>query len=343
MPAPRVFVSSTFYDLRYIRENLEYFIRSLGYEPVLSERGAVFFDPEVEVQEAAVGAVPSCQMLVLIIGGRFGQQYKPDPEQSVTNAEYKKAVETKVPIFALIERTVHEQYKVYRGNKDNPELDAASIEYPDVDSVKVFDFIEEVQGQAANNALVPFADFGDMESYLRQQWASMMFTFLSSQSEARRVADMVSAVSEVSQKIEFLTTEVVKSVGDKPTRAAAEMYDIVLAHPGVDKLARGNATPTPDAILSNTTAEKYFAAAGIEFVPTEPVPGQTDNVQSRFEISTANDDGNLVKIITSDYTEIMKTYRALRRRLLKIIKEYNLTPADYLKRDVRRRRTAIEG
>ena len=37
MAVPRVFVSSTCYDLKYIRENLKYFIRSLGYEPVLSE------------------------------------------------------------------------------------------------------------------------------------------------------------------------------------------------------------------------------------------------------------------------------------------------------------------
>ncbi len=30
MPTPRVFVSSTCYDLKYIRENLKFFIRNLG-------------------------------------------------------------------------------------------------------------------------------------------------------------------------------------------------------------------------------------------------------------------------------------------------------------------------
>jgi hypothetical protein len=39
MAAPKVFVSSTWYDLRYIRENLKYFISNLRYEPVLSEEG----------------------------------------------------------------------------------------------------------------------------------------------------------------------------------------------------------------------------------------------------------------------------------------------------------------
>ncbi len=49
MPAPRVFISSTLYDLKYIRENLKFFVRSFGYEPVLSEEGAIFYDPKLSV------------------------------------------------------------------------------------------------------------------------------------------------------------------------------------------------------------------------------------------------------------------------------------------------------
>ena len=45
MAIPRVFISSTCYDLKYIRGNLLYLVRSLGYEPVLSEEGDVFYDP----------------------------------------------------------------------------------------------------------------------------------------------------------------------------------------------------------------------------------------------------------------------------------------------------------
>ena len=50
MAIPRVFVSSTCYDLKYIRENLKYFIRTLGYEPVLSEEGSVYYDPQRDTQ-----------------------------------------------------------------------------------------------------------------------------------------------------------------------------------------------------------------------------------------------------------------------------------------------------
>ena len=325
MPAPRVFVSSTFYDLRYIRENLKYFVKSLGYEPVLSEEGSIYYDPKAHVHEAAVAEVPSCQMLVLIIGGRYGQEYKLDPDQSVTNAEYKKAVEAKVPIFALVERDVYEQYHVYRGNKENPNVDAASINYPAVDSVKIFDFIEEVQDQAVNNALVPFADFGEIESYLRQQWASMMFSFLTSESEARRVADTLSAVTEVSRKIEFLTREVVKSVGDKAAKAAVEMYDIIIGSDLMEELTSSGARPTPGAVLKHKTIDKYFDAAGVDYIPADKAdPSMFDNLVRSLSV-----------VSPPKYDKVKREYRRLREELVKKIKEYGISVEDYLMREYR--------
>jgi hypothetical protein len=101
MATPRVFVSSTWYDLRYIRENLKFFIRTLGYDPVLSEEGTIFYDPRVHVQDARLTEIPNCQLFILVIGGRYGTSFK-DSERSVTNTEYMEAVRHKIPIFALV-------------------------------------------------------------------------------------------------------------------------------------------------------------------------------------------------------------------------------------------------
>lgn len=101
MAIPRVFVSSTCYDLKYIRENLKYFIKRLGYEPVLSEEGSVFFNPCLHTQDACIAEVPNCQIFVLLIGGRFGAKFKAE-KHSITNAEYREAVRLKIPIFALV-------------------------------------------------------------------------------------------------------------------------------------------------------------------------------------------------------------------------------------------------
>jgi hypothetical protein len=38
MARPRIFISSTYYDLRYIRSSLEIFIEALGFDAILSEK-----------------------------------------------------------------------------------------------------------------------------------------------------------------------------------------------------------------------------------------------------------------------------------------------------------------
>jgi hypothetical protein len=50
MARPRVFLSSTFYDLRQIRADLERFIKQLGYEPILHERGKVPYGSEKKLE-----------------------------------------------------------------------------------------------------------------------------------------------------------------------------------------------------------------------------------------------------------------------------------------------------
>ena len=51
---PSVFVSSTFYDLAQVRQDLRLFFESLGMVPVLSESSSFPVDPNL-------GAVENCQ------------------------------------------------------------------------------------------------------------------------------------------------------------------------------------------------------------------------------------------------------------------------------------------
>ena len=83
---PVVFVSSTCYDLKYIRENLKYFISNMGYESILSEDGDVYYDPREHTHDACISEVGNCQLFVLIIGGRYGGKYLKS-DKSITNRE----------------------------------------------------------------------------------------------------------------------------------------------------------------------------------------------------------------------------------------------------------------
>jgi len=72
MVKPRVFVSSTYYDLKHIRNSLKSFIESFGYEAVLFEDGNIPYDNLLPLDQSCYSEVTRCHMFVLIIGGRYG-------------------------------------------------------------------------------------------------------------------------------------------------------------------------------------------------------------------------------------------------------------------------------
>lgn len=316
MPKPRIFVSSTFYDLKYIRENIKFFIKNLGYDPVLSEEGNVFYDPNLHVQDACIAEVPSCQILVLIIGGRYGGLFK-ETEKSVTNTEYIEAVKLKIPIFALVEQGVHEQFHVYNHNLENQHVNADKISYPSVDSHKIFEFIREVQGQAVNNALVPFSDFEDIQNYLKQQWASMFYRFLTSETESRRVSDLFENIANATNKIEFLTRQVINSVADPITKLNVDFYDYLLGKGVIHDLTSWNLKTSPINIIRKNSIDDFC--------------------NHKIEVYDEDDyslihGGPPFRLSERRYSRDAEQYREIRQFLLDKLKEANITPETFIER-----------
>lgn len=325
MAIPRVFVSSTCYDLRYIRENLKFFIRNMGFEPVLSEEGNVFYDPNLHVQDACLAEVPTCQMFVLIIGGRFGTKYKNTPE-SITNHEYKEAVKSGVPIFAVVEQQVHAEYLVYRRNKENPDIDATKINYPAVDSIRIFDFMEEVQSNSVNNALVPFSDYNELESYLRQQWAGMMFTFLAQQGESRRVANMLESITTMSDRIEFLSKQILASVGTDIDKLNAKIYDAMLGYDCIRNLAAAGLKPSPLEIVKTENYEDLLKGM-IEIAQDKDNVSMTIFNVGNTSLSRSKPWATFSK---EKFEKNRKEYAKLRKEILKTLAESDKSPQDFI-------------
>jgi hypothetical protein len=183
----------------------------MGYEPVLSERGTVFFSPDQDVSEAAVEDVRHCHLFVLLIGDRFGSEFR-NTGRSVTNAEYEKAFSLKIPIFALVYEPVEQDLRTYEANLKNPEIDASLIRYGSVDSSAIFDFIRQVRSAALNNALQPFRTFSDIESYLKSQWAGLLHSYLTRHMEEERVVNTLDEIRGIGQKIESLSALIAEKV-----------------------------------------------------------------------------------------------------------------------------------
>ena len=73
MAVPRVFISSTYYDMRHVRNAVKDFIESLGFEPVLSEQFNVFYQHGKSAQKSCLDEINKCDMYILIIGTQYDE------------------------------------------------------------------------------------------------------------------------------------------------------------------------------------------------------------------------------------------------------------------------------
>lgn len=202
MATPKVFVSSTCYDLQEERAQLERFISNYGFQPVLSEYSGVYYDVDEHTHVSCVNEVSNCDLFVLIISGRFGGRLKDGNGESITQAEYNEAKRLKIPVFAFVKSDVLAAQLYYKKNATAHDDEfARKINYPSIekqaDAIDIFNFIQQVQRAQINNALEPYNAFTDIESHLKRQWAGMFYSYLKKREEQDNVEDILSAVQKL--------------------------------------------------------------------------------------------------------------------------------------------------
>jgi hypothetical protein len=205
MAKPRIFISSTFYDLRHIREDLERFIRDLGYEAVRNETGSIPYGKDETPESYAYREVELCDIIIAVIGGRFGSESQQEDGYSISQNELRRALERGIQVFIFIEKGVFAELSTYLLNKERPDT-----RYKFVDNIKIFEFIEELQKLPRNNPIAPFETSADIVNYLQAQWSGLFQRFLQDQkriAEIRVLEEMKSVSSTLQQLVEFLTQE----------------------------------------------------------------------------------------------------------------------------------------
>src|SRR5215813_10341220 len=136
MSRTKIFVSSTFFDLAQVREDIRTTILQLGHEPLLNEYPSFPVSPNVDTIENCKKAVRGSDFFVLIIGGRRGS-LDPVSGKSVTNVEYEAAIQAGIDCFVFVSEQVMTLLEVW---KKTPDADFAAM----VDSPRVFEFVSEI-------------------------------------------------------------------------------------------------------------------------------------------------------------------------------------------------------
>lgn len=137
---PVVFVSSTCYDLKQVREDLkDFFEVNYGFQTMLSEFDSFPVDPCIGTFENCLNNVDkSADIFILIIGTRYG--YVTETGKSITNLEYLHAKAKDIPIFVFVNKQLYNQLKIWETNKNG---DFSSV----VDNPQVFEFVSEIYSE----------------------------------------------------------------------------------------------------------------------------------------------------------------------------------------------------
>lgn len=249
MARPRVFVSSTYYDLKHIRASLEVFIESLGFEPILSEIGSIPYDPSQPLDESCYREAETADILVLIVGGRYGSQASTQDQrdadeeferslESVTRKEFTKAYDADVPVYVLIENGVLSEYQTYLRNKSVIE-----IAYAHVDSPNVFKFIDFIYSKQRNNPVHSFEKGADIEDWLKEQWAGLFQEMLRQNKDNSKLSALSSQIRQleaVNATLKSYLETVLQSVSPEESAEVIQRENKVLSDVKIREQARQN-------------------------------------------------------------------------------------------------------
>lgn len=186
MAKPRVFISSTFVDLRNLRETLEKYFKEIEFEPILFERGGIYFDHTQPLDQSCYEAIKDCNIFVLILGGRYGSRAsdlvnnnRTREYNSITKNEYATAQGLGIPVFIFVDSQVLSEFSTFMKNKNN-----SNIKYAYVDDPQIFALIDDIYGLKKNNPVFPYSNVDDIIIRLKTQFAGMIKNLIENKKES---------------------------------------------------------------------------------------------------------------------------------------------------------------
>ena len=231
---PRIFVSSTFYDLKYVREDLSNFIKAHDFEPIMFEDGDIGYTPGQALDGACYETMHSADMVLLIIGGNYGSPAEGEVKDefkeyiSITRNEFKNAVNEGIPIYVFIDSKVYVEYEIYEANYEEIERGEIKINFKNVKNINVFRFIKEIKN-LGNLPITEFDKIIQIKDFLSKQWSDMFKKYLAILKDNKNDENIKSTVEDMNLLVRKMNL-MLESMGKKIlTENNSDEYDKVVA------------------------------------------------------------------------------------------------------------------
>ena len=329
---PSVFISSTIEDLHHVRDAVRETISELGYQPIMSERGDVGYMNETAADAACYQSVKECQLMVLIIGKRYGSKTHGSGTVSVTEHEYDTCMEHKPKLITFVDGEVLNFKRVYDANPDAKK----DMKYPGMDdAIATFSFVDKVKHGPIRNAIIPFSTVSDVRSKLKIQLATLFHDLLEEHTNASKstldeiMAEVKTIRNALSEKappdMRFLA--VFKYLLDEENREFSQFLKyaiedienaIPLMYEAEDfddfaKRKKFTVDVSEEKDFFQTYKDKRHFVQIVRFIPGPFIleTGERNPVECCYAIDS---DGNVV-MNTDAYDFVVKGYADLRKRI----------------------------
>jgi hypothetical protein len=202
---PRVFVSSTFYDLKSVRAELKDFGEAAGFEVVLAEQGDIPYKASMSPEEACYDAIEGCDVVVSVVGQRYGSRSAAGGGKSISAIEVEKALELGKQLYFFVERNVHEQWRLHAAQDADI---AGKIKWTAVDDLAVFTYLDFVAKLPKNNPMFSFDTSVEIVRVLREQLAGLFKSLLQQRvreqyvAEVRKIVDATAILEKLAEQLE---------------------------------------------------------------------------------------------------------------------------------------------
>lgn len=191
-----IFISSTCFDLKEQRHNIYSELSEMGYSVILSENGDVGYEQGISLERSCLKSVSSTDIVVGIIGGRFGSKSESFEAHSITMNEITTAIGEGKIIFVFVERNVLAEFETYKKNQDLAE----NLEWAHVDDGKIFKFLQKLSDRKSI-AILGYDHSADIIELLKKQLSILFANYIDKERKASQ-QELASDIKSETDRLE---------------------------------------------------------------------------------------------------------------------------------------------